>query len=97
MNAEVTRSLIERDAGLLRNVALEGFFDVGLVDSMATGPHLSDRPYSDLHDAGVGVVTQHQAGDLAWTMRLEFPIEMNDRPSGGRVAFRWIVSLSPSF
>ena len=97
LNAEVTRSLIHRDAGLVRSVALEGFFDVGLVDSMATAPHLGDKPYSALHDAGVGVVTQRQAGDLAWTMRLEFPIEMNDPPSGGRVAFRWIVSMSPSF
>jgi hypothetical protein len=50
------------------------------------------------------VVTQHQVGDLSWTMRLEFPIEMNawslsaaDRPPGTRIAFRWIVSLSPSF
>jgi hypothetical protein len=97
LNAEIARSLIHREQGVVRDVMFEGFFDFGLVDSMATG-------YSDLHDAGIGVVTQHQVGDLAWTMRLEIPLEMNawtlsagDRPPGSRIAFRWIVSMSPSF
>jgi hypothetical protein len=88
----------------VRDVALEAFFDAALVDSMATSPQASGKPYSDLHDSGIGVVTQHQVGDLAWTMRLDIPIELNarslsaaDRPSGSRIAFRWLVSLSPSF
>jgi hypothetical protein len=104
LNADLTHSLVHRERGLVRDVALEGFFDVALVDSTATTPQSGGKPYSDLHDTGIGVVTQHQAGDLAWTMRLEFPIEMNAwnlaadyRPPGGRVAFRWLVSLSPSF
>jgi hypothetical protein len=44
------------------------------------------------------------AGDLDWTMRVEFPLIVNrwdaaaDRPRGAeRAAFRWQVSLSPSF
>jgi hypothetical protein len=104
VNAELTHSLVHRERGVVRNVALEGFFDIGLVDSMATSPQPGGKPYSVLHDSGIGVVTQHQAGDLAWTMRVEFPIEMNawslsaaDRPTGGRIAFRWVVSLSPTF
>jgi hypothetical protein len=104
VNAEITRSLLHRERGVVRDVALAAFFDVGLVDSMATTPNDSDRPYADLHDSGIGVVTQHQVGDLAWTMRLEFPVEMSpwalsaaDPPSSGRFAFRWVVSLSPSF
>jgi hypothetical protein len=104
VNAEVTHPLVHRERGVVRDVALEGFCDVGLVDSMATSPQSGGKRYSALHDTGIGVVTQHQVGDLAWTMRLEFPIEMNAwslvadyRPSGGRVAFRWLVSLSPSF
>jgi hypothetical protein len=76
-------------------VALEGFFDAALVDSMATGPQSSGKRYSDLHDSGIGVVTRHQVGDLAWTMRVEIPIEMNAWSS--RIAFRWLVSLGPSF
>jgi hypothetical protein len=104
LNAEITRSLVHNERGFVRDVALEGFFDAALVDSMATAPHASDKPYSDLHDAGIGVVTRHQVGDLPWVMRLEFPIEMNawslsagDRPPGRRIAFRWVVSMSPSF
>ena len=104
LNAEITHSLVRGERGVVRDVALEGFFDVGLVDSMATSPQLNHKPYSALHDSGIGVVTQHQVGDLAWTMRLEIPIEMNawglsaaDRSPGSRIAFRWLVSLSPTF
>jgi hypothetical protein len=104
LNAEITRSLLHREQGVVRDVMFEGFFDFGLVDSMATGPHVGGKAYSDLHDAGLGVVTRHQVGDLPWVMRLEFPIEMNawslsaaDRPPGRRIAFRWVVSMSPSF
>ena len=104
LNAELARSILRRDRGIVRDVAVEGFVDVALVDSMATGPHLNGKTYSGLYDAGIGVVTRHQAGDLAWTMRLEFPIAMNsptlsagERPSPDPIAFRWVVSLSPSF
>ncbi len=104
LNAEISRSIVRRERGAVRDVALEAFVDFGLVDSVATTPNGSDATYADLHDSGIGVVTRHQVGDLAWTMRFEFPIEMNewtlsaaDPPSGSRVAFRWVVSLSPSF
>jgi hypothetical protein len=49
-------------------------------------------------------VTQQQSGELRWTLRAEFPIETSapslaaDAGAGdGRVAFRWLVSLAPSF
>jgi hypothetical protein len=103
LNAELTHSLVHHERGVVRDVALEGFFDIALVDSMATSPQLNGKSYSDLHDTGIGVVTRHQVGDLEWTMRLEVPFEMNawslsaDRSTGGQFAFRWVVSLSPSF
>ena len=104
LNAAISHSLMHREQGVVRDVALEGFFDVALVDSAATSPQPSSRGYSDLHDAGIGLVTRHQVGDLAWAMRFEFPFEMNAwnlapdyRPPGGHVAFRWLISMNPSF
>jgi hypothetical protein len=48
-------------------------------------------------------VTQHAVRDLAWTMRLEFPLWVT-RPAlaadvvrDDRLGFRWQVSLEPSF
>jgi len=103
-NVELTRSLHRSERAWVRDVALEAFCDVGLVDSLATTPQLSGKPYSDLNDAGVGVVTRQQVHELAWTLRVEFPLEVSGgslaadyRPSGSRVAFRWLVALSPSF
>jgi len=85
-------------------VAIEGFCDFALVDSLATSPQPSSRWYSDLHDAGVGILSRQQIGELAWTLRLEFPVEMNARhlgpdfqPPGTRVALRWLVGLRPTF
>jgi hypothetical protein len=59
-----------------------------------------------LYDGGVGVVTRQRVRDLAWTMRFELPLVVNrwdyaadsTGPGGGaRLAFRWQVSLEPSF
>ncbi len=104
INLELTRSVFRREEGILRDVAFEGFFDGGLVDSLATRPSPTGKWYSDLNDGGVGLVTRQQVGDLGWTMRFEVPFSMNDwgraadfRPPGGHLAFRWQVSLEPSF
>ena len=104
MNGEISRSVLHRSRGIVRDVALGAFVDLGLVDSAATSPNGSDKAYSGLHDSGIGVVTQHQVGDLAWTLRVDFPIEMNawtlsaaDPASTSSIAFRWVVSLSSSF
>jgi len=49
-------------------------------------------------------VTRHQLGDLDWTLRFEVPLVVAPFPFAadsvlgqGRLAWRWQVSLSPSF
>jgi len=103
-NVEVTRSVWRRGEGILRDVALMGFADGGVVDTLAVRPASPGRRYTPLYDAGVGLVTRHQIRDLAWTMRFELPLVVNRwnyaadaRPGDGRLAFRWQLSLSPSF
>ena len=104
LTAELTRSLYKRERGLVRDVAIAGFLDVALVDPLATSPQPTTAWYSDLHDAGVEIVSRQHWGELDWTVRVEFPIEMNAwnyaadvRPPGSHVAFRWLVGLSPTF
>ncbi len=105
-NVELTRSVWggRRDRGILRDVALTGFVDGGLVDTLAVSSTTPGRAYTPLFDGGVGLVTRHQLRDLAWTMRLELPLVVSRRtyaadfrPADGRLAFRWQLSLAPSF
>ena len=103
-SVELTRSLFHRERGVVRDLGVEAFVDAALVDSLTTTPQPTGEWFSDLHDAGVGVVSHQRVGELAWTLRAEFPLEMNAwdlapdyRPPGGRIAFRWVVSLSPVF
>jgi Peptidase family M1 domain len=101
---ELTRSVWHRDGGILRSVELTGFMDGGLVDTLAVPPTTPGGKYTVLYDGGVGFVTRHQVRDLAWTMRFEVPLVVS-RPTfaadvrlgGGRLAFRWQLSLAPSF
>jgi len=88
----------------LRDVALTGFADGGLVDTLAVRPTTPGGWYTPLYDGGVGLVTRHQIRDLGWTMRLELPLVVSrssyarDPEAGqGKLAFRWQLSLSPSF
>jgi len=104
VNTELSRAVFRRQSGILREVAVEAFFDYGFVDSLATAPSRAKRWYTDLDDGGVGVVVRQRVGELPWTLRLEFPVAMNgwelapdSRPSDGPVRFRWLVSLAPSF
>ncbi|MGH7606555.1 MAG: hypothetical protein ACREME_04370, partial [Gemmatimonadales bacterium] len=86
-------------------VALEGFVDLGVVDPQAVPSSPAGQWYTTLYDAGLGVLTRHRVGDVAWTMRFEFPLVVNrwnfaadgDAIDEGRFAFRWQVSLEPSF
>src|SRR2546425_273556 len=103
-NLELARSVWRRDRGILRDVAFTGFADGGLVDTLAVRPTTSGRWYTPLYDGGVGLVTRHQIRDLGWTMRLELPLVVSrssyarDPEAGqGKLAFRWQLSLSPSF
>jgi len=55
-----------------------------------------------LYDGGVGLVLHPHINDLAWTMRFEMPFVVNRWTYAAdgtdqRVAFRWQVSLEPSF
>ncbi len=96
---------IEGTKALLRDVALEGFIDLGVVDPLAVPSSPPGRWYTTLYDGGVGVVSRQRVRDLAWTMRFELPLVVNrwdyaaDRRAGaeGLLAFRWQVSLEPSF
>ncbi|HEX4600567.1 MAG TPA: M1 family metallopeptidase [Gemmatimonadales bacterium] len=104
LNVELTRSVWRHDGGILQGVALEAFADGGLMDSMAVPSSPPGRRYTTLYDGGVGLVTRHAIEALDWTMRLEVPLVVNrwdyaadNRPGSGRVAFRWLVSLAPSF
>jgi hypothetical protein len=104
VNVEATKSLLSRRAGFVRGMALEGFFDGGLVDSLAIPSSTAGGASTTLYDAGVGLVTRHQLGDRSWTMRVELPLVVNRweyaadrRPRRGAVQLRWQVSLAPSF
>ena len=103
-NLELARSVWRRDRGILRDVAFTGFADGGLVDTLAVRPTTPGGWYTPLYDGGVGLVTRHQIRDLGWTMRLELPLVVSrssyarDPEAGqGKLAFRWQLSLSPSF
>ena len=86
----------------MQDVALLGFADGGVVDTMAVPSATPGQGYTTLYDGGVGLVTHHQIHDLGWTMRFEVPFVVNrwnDAAAGtsDRLAFRWQVSLEPSF
>jgi len=103
-NVEVLKPVLQRKRGFLRAASLSGFVDAGVVDTLALRSSPPGRWYTTLYDGGVGLVTRHVVGDLDWTMRLELPLVANRwtstadfRPGDGRLAFRWQVSLEPSF
>ena len=104
VNLELTRAVMRRGAGLVREVALESFLDLGLADTVAVPSSSPGRWYTTLYDGGLGIVTQHRVKELAWTIRFEVPFAVNrwnlaaDDPQGStRFAFRWQVSFAPSF
>jgi hypothetical protein len=104
LNLEGTKSLFRRRSGFITEVALEGFIDAGIVDPRAV-PATSGRSYTTLYDGGVGIVMRPRINELAWTMRFELPLVVSrwdyaadsNAPADGRFAFRWQVSLEPSF
>ena len=104
-NVELTRSVVTRRAGFLRNASFEGFVDGGLVDTSAVPAASLTLGGARVWDAGVGVVAVLAVRELVWTTRFEVPFLVNHydhaadrRPlSDGEGAFRWSVSLAPSF
>ena len=106
LNIENTKTLFRRSGGggLFADAAFETFADLGVVDPRAVPSSPSGQGYTTLYDAGVGLVTRHRVNELAWTMRFEFPLIVNRSnyaematDTRNRVAFRWHVSLEPSF
>src|SRR5205823_2145383 len=105
-NVELTRSVFRREAGILREVAVEGFADGGVVDPLAVPASPPGGWYTTLYDGGVGLVVRLPVRDLGWTTRLEAPLVVNrwDRAADfrpgegeGALALRWQFSLEPSF
>ncbi|MGH7672226.1 MAG: M1 family aminopeptidase, partial [Gemmatimonadales bacterium] len=95
---------IEATKALWRQVALEGFVDLGVVDPLAVPSSPPGRWYTTVYDGGVGIIARQRLRDLAWTLRLELPLVVNRfdyaadaATAGRRLAFRWQVSLEPSF
>jgi hypothetical protein len=96
---------LEGTKALYRGVALETFFDLGVVDTLAVPAAAAGRWYAALYDGGMGIVTHRQLRDLAWTLRIEFPFVVSrwnyaadgSGTNEGRFAFRWQVSLESSF
>jgi hypothetical protein len=104
VNLELTRAVVRRKAGLLREAALEAFIDLGVADTVAVPSSPPGQWYTTLYDGGFGIVTRHQVKHVQWTMRLEAPLAVNrwdlaaDYPANSkRFALRWQVSFSPSF
>ncbi|MGH7699420.1 MAG: M1 family metallopeptidase [Gemmatimonadales bacterium] len=103
-NVELAKPVVQRRRGFVRQLALMGFVDAGVVDSLAVRPATPGRWYTALYDGGVGLVSRHALGDLRWTVRLELPLVVNRWDEARdfaltrqRFAFRWQVSLEDSF
>src|SRR5207302_8228736 len=98
-NLETTKSLATGRTGFIRGVALEGFFDAGIVDTLAVPSRTGRGAGTKLYDAGFGLVTRHQLGDRSWTMRFEVPLVVSrwdfardTHAVDRRTKFRWQVS-----
>jgi hypothetical protein len=95
---------IEGTKTLWRQVALEAFVDLGVVDPLAVPSSRPGGSYTTVYDGGVGIIARQRVRDLAWTLRFELPLVVNRfdyaadaATAGRRLAFRWQVSLEPSF
>jgi hypothetical protein len=97
LNVEGTKTL-----GLPAGAAAEVFFDAGVVDPRAVPPSPSTQSFTTLYDGGAGLVFHPHINELAWTMRFEVPFVVNRwdyaaDANDKRFAFRWVISLEPTF
>src|SRR5256884_392809 len=104
LNLEATPWVLRRDQGILRRLGFEVFADGGVVDTTVIPSSPPGQWYTTVWDLGVGLVTRHQVKELAWTMRFEVPLAVNRwdnardfAPGDKTFAFRWQVSLGPTF
>jgi len=97
LNVEGTKTL-----GLFAGAAAVAFLDAGIVDPRVVPPSPSTQSFTTLYDGGVGIVFHPHINELAWTMRFEMPFVVNRwnfaaDGSDKQFAFRWLISLEPSF
>jgi hypothetical protein len=105
VNIEDSKTLFRRGGGLFNFAAIQAFVDAGMVDTRAVPSIPPGGWYTPLWGAGLGIVTHHQVQDLGWTLRFDFPLLVarydyasnGTSASDGRLAFRWVFSLEPSF
>jgi hypothetical protein len=102
-NLEIERPLLTWNSGLLRSVSVVGFFDAAAVDTLAIRS-VQGRSYKPISDGGGGVRMQFQVRNVAFPLRIEFPVYVSDpvwahdRKQGqDYLEFRWLVSLQPIF
>lgn len=102
LNLEVHRRLLAWESGVVRSIGLVGFWDGGVVDTLAVRS-FSGQSVKPLYDAGPGVQAWFRIGDVSFPLRVEFPVYLSS-PSAGHVPdknryldFRWLVSLQPIF
>jgi hypothetical protein len=98
---ELERRLLAARSGPVRGVWLTLFGDGGLADTLAAP---SPGAVLKLADAGAGLRFDLRIGDLAFPLRAEFPLWMwrpelahNQRYGTGKVEFRWLISVQPTF
>src|SRR5438445_496345 len=104
LNVELTRSVFRREAGILREAAVEVFADGGVVDPLAVPASPRGRGYATLCDGGVGLGVRPRGRARGWAVRLGGPRARKRweraadfRPGEGKLALRWHFSLEPSF
>jgi len=99
LNLEGSRRL---GGALFADASVAAFVDAGLVDTAAVPSTASGKSFTPLYDGGVGLILHPHINELAWTMRFEVPFVVNrwNYAADGtdkRFAFRWQISLEPSF
>ncbi|MCH7717103.1 MAG: M1 family metallopeptidase [Gemmatimonadetes bacterium] len=102
-NIELERYLFRRPSGVVRSVAVVGFADGALVDTVAVRT-FSGTAIKAVSDGGMGVRIGLHVGDLTFPLRIEFPFIVSDPresyetiPGDNRLGFRWLISLQPIF
>jgi hypothetical protein len=103
VNMEFERSVWRRRSGVIRTASLVAFADGAVVDTLAARS-TSGKAASLLTDAGVGVRLGLRVGDVAFPLRVEFPLFVsrpglahNRRQGTDKIEFRWLIGLAPSF
>ncbi len=100
---ELEKVVIRRTSGVFRSASIIGFGDAALVDSMAVSSN-GGNGATPVSDAGVGARFGLRIGDIAFPIRVEFPLFVSEPdaarerlPGSERVGFRWLISFQPIF